>query len=42
MEQLKERIWMPYLVAHEFMENRVEVIFETINRYVRLHDIQTA
>lgn len=38
MEQLKSRIWMPYHVAHEFMENRVEVIFETIDRYTRLHE----
>lgn len=36
MEQLKERIWMPSHVAHEFMENRIEVIFETIDRYTRL------
>ena len=33
MEQLKDRIWMPNHVAHEFMENRIEVIFETIDRY---------
>ncbi len=38
MEQLNERIWMPSHVAHEFMENRVEVIFETIDRYERLHE----
>lgn len=38
MEQLRDRIWMPNHVAHEFMENRVEVIFETIDRYERLHE----
>jgi hypothetical protein len=38
MEQLKDRIWMPNHVAHEFMENRIEVIFETIDRYTTLHD----
>lgn len=38
MEQLKDRIWMPNHVAHEFMENRIEVIFETIDRYATLHD----
>lgn len=38
MEQLKERIWMPNHVAYEFMENRIEVIFETIDRYAKLHE----
>ncbi len=38
MEQLKERIWMPNHVANEFMENRIEVIFETIDRYAKLHE----
>lgn len=38
MEQLKERVWMPKHVAYEFMENRVEVIFETIDRYAKLHE----
>lgn len=38
MEQLKERIWMPSHVAYEFMENRIEVIFETIDRYAKLHE----
>lgn len=33
MSQLSERIWMPNHVAHEFMKDRVEVIFDTINRH---------
>ncbi len=36
MAQLKDRIWMPNHVAHEFMKDRIEVIFETINRHSKL------
>lgn len=36
MEQLSDRIWMPNHVAHEFMKDRVEVIFETINRHSKI------
>ena len=37
MEQFKTRLWMPNHVAHEFMKNRSEVIFETIKNYEELH-----
>lgn len=36
MDQLKDRIWMPYHIALEMMERRYEVIFETIERYDKL------
>lgn len=36
MERLSGRIWMPNHVAHEFMKDRVEVIFETVDRYTNL------
>ena len=33
LKKLKERIWIPYHVAKEFMENRISVINEVINKY---------
>lgn len=33
MTSFKERLWMPYQIAKEFMKNRPEVIFETANKY---------
>ena len=38
MEQLKDRIWIPYQVAYEFMKNRVETILYTKKRYERLRN----
>lgn len=35
-EQLKDRIWMPYHVAQEFMKNRYEVIWDTNEGYNQL------
>ena len=32
-ESFKERIWIPYQVAFEFMRKRCEVIYETVYRY---------
>lgn len=32
-ESFKERVWMPYQVAYEYMSRRCEVIYETVNRY---------
>ncbi len=32
-ENLKDRIWIPYQVAFEFMRKRCEVIYETVHRY---------
>lgn len=32
-ESLKDRIWIPYQVAYEFMRKRCEVIYETVHRY---------
>ncbi|WP_317854259.1 PIN domain-containing protein [Chakrabartyella piscis] len=37
LNQLKERIWMPYQVAVELMKNRYEVIWETKNSYAKLN-----
>lgn len=36
MEKIKDRIWMPYQIAYEFMKNREETIFDTANRYERI------
>ncbi|MCM1023965.1 MAG: PIN domain-containing protein [Prevotella sp.] len=33
MTSFKDRLWMPYQVAKEFMKNRPEVILETANKY---------
>ncbi|WP_044976749.1 PIN domain-containing protein [Ruminococcus sp. HUN007] len=32
-ERFKDRIWLPYQVAFEFMRKRCEVIYETVHRY---------
>ena len=32
MEKIKDRIWLPYQIAYEFMKNREETIYETSNR----------
>lgn len=32
-ESLKDRVWLPYQVAYEFMKKRCEVIYETVQRY---------
>lgn len=32
-ESLKDRVWLPYQVAYEFMKRRCEVIYETVQRY---------
>jgi len=32
-ENLKDRIWIPYQVAYEYMNKRCEVIYETVQRY---------
>lgn len=34
-ESLKERVWIPYQVAYEFMRKRCEVIYETVQRYTQ-------
>lgn len=36
MTRLKDRIWMPNHVAHEFMEDRSEIVFATVDRYASL------
>jgi hypothetical protein len=36
MKKLKDRIWLPYQVAYEFMKDRPEIIFETERRYEEL------
>ena len=33
MTSFKDRLWIPYQVAKEFMKNRPEVILETTNKY---------
>lgn len=38
MKDLKGRIWMPYQVAYEFMKDRPEVIFDSVNRYLQLEE----
>lgn len=38
MQKKKERIWIPYQVAYEFMDNRYEVIFESVKRYEDLRN----
>ena len=41
-ESLKERVWIPYQVAYEFMRKRCEVIYETVQRYTQFEkEIQT-
>lgn len=37
LNELRERLWMPNHVAHEFMKNRNIVIWETNHRYSDLH-----
>ena len=37
-ESFKDRIWLPYQVAYEYMNRRCEVIYETINRYDRFKE----
>jgi len=32
-ESLKDRVWIPYQVAYEYMRRRCEVIYETVQRY---------
>lgn len=32
-ESFKDRVWIPYQVAYEFMNKRCEVIYETVQRY---------
>ena len=36
MSNLQGRVWMPYQVAYEFMKDRADVVFETINNYDEL------
>lgn len=38
MKDLKDQIWMPHQVAYEFMKNRPDVIFESVERYPKLED----
>ena len=38
MAELKDRIWMPYHVAYEFMRKRPEIIYESARRYSNLED----
>ncbi len=32
-ENFKDRVWIPYQVAYEYMHKRCEVIYETVQRY---------
>ncbi len=32
-ESFKDRVWIPYQVAYEYMNKRCEVIYETVQRY---------
>lgn len=32
-ESFKDRVWIPYQVAYEYMRKRCEVIYETVQRY---------
>lgn len=32
-ESFKERVWIPYQVAYEYMRKRCDVIYETVQRY---------
>ena len=32
-ENFKDRVWIPYQVAYEYMRKRCEVIYETVQRY---------
>ncbi len=36
IEELKERIWIPYHIAFEFMQNRSSIIYETVDLYDKL------
>jgi len=36
MNSFKDRLWIPYQVAKEFMSNRPEVIIETKNIYEKM------
>lgn len=38
IKKIKEKIWIPYQVAYEFMKDRPAVIFETVCRYDELID----
>lgn len=38
MEQLKDRIWMPYNIAYEYMNNRAEIIHQVSERYESLKE----
>ena len=35
-ENYKNRVWIPYQVAYEFMKKRCEVIYETVNKYKQI------
>ena len=36
MKQIKDRVWMPYQVAYEFMKDRDKTIYDTTHRYDKL------
>lgn len=33
LDDLKDRVWIPYQVAYEYAKNRFDVICETIEKY---------
>ena len=36
LDDLKDRVWIPYQVAYEYAKNRFDVICETIEKYSKL------
>lgn len=40
LDDLKERVWLPYQVAYEYAKNRFDVIYETVEKYKKLEKLQ--
>jgi len=38
--ELQEKIWLPYNVAQEFLKNRSQVIYETVDKYAKIVGIK--
>ena len=40
LDDLKDRVWLPHQVAYEYAKNRFDVIYETIEKYKKLEQLE--
>ena len=42
LDDLKDRVWLPHQVAYEYAKNRFDVIYETIEKYKKLEQLENS